>query len=184
MAFGVAHPAPCKWDCSFSKSEANHQQLMSKTDFCPINNQSYFSTGFVLLLQSDPGNGLIPCSDVNRRIGQKTARASSCAQQLGVSRDFPGDATQCNRSALIDADDQKDHISNARNPLKRLQFPNLANPSMIELVGRHWFAPFLKFCGKLYFRGDSVPINYSFIKVSGGWSFFTIERISSNCCPL
>jgi hypothetical protein len=168
MPFGVIHPAPCKWDRSSSKSEANHQQLMSKANFCPVDNQSNFSASSVLLLQPNPGNGLIPCSDFNRRIGQKTAQASSCAQQLGVSRDFPSDAAQCNRSALIDADDQKDHISNARNPLKRLQFPNLANPSMIKLVGRHWFAPFLKFFRKIYFSGDSVPINYSFVKVSGG----------------
>jgi hypothetical protein len=167
MPFGVIHPAPCKWDRSSSKSEANHQQLMSKANFCPVDNQSNFSTGFELLLQPDPGNGLIPCSDFNRRIGQKTAQAPSCAQQLSPSRDFPGDAAQCNRSALIDADDQEDHISNTGDPLERLQFPNLANPSMIELVGRHWFAPFLKFCGKLYFSGVSVPINYSFVKVSG-----------------
>jgi hypothetical protein len=39
---------------------------------------------------------------------------------------------------------------------------------MIKLVGRHWFTPFLKWFRKTYFSGDLVPINYSFVKVSGG----------------
>jgi hypothetical protein len=35
------------------------------------------------------------------------------------------------------------------------------------VVDRHWVTPFLKWLRQTNFSGEFVPINYSFIKVSG-----------------
>jgi hypothetical protein len=35
------------------------------------------------------------------------------------------------------------------------------------VVGRHWVTPLLEWFRKTYSIGESVPINYYFVKVSG-----------------
>jgi hypothetical protein len=40
-------------------------------------------------------------------------------------------------------------------------------PGMIERVGRHGKPPFLKWLWQTDFSGDSMPINYSFVKTVG-----------------
>jgi hypothetical protein len=68
---------------------------------------------------------------------------------------------------LIDPNDQPDNIANLGDPLPGSQFLNSAIPGIIEAVDRHRVTPFLKWFRKTNSSGEFLPINYSFVKVSG-----------------
>ena len=83
------------------------------------------------------------------------------------TRNLPGNLAQMHRTTFVNPDNQPDKIAYLGNPLIRSQYTNLLNPGMIECVDRHWVTPFLKWSFETYFSGEPVPINLSFVKVSG-----------------
>jgi hypothetical protein len=70
-------------------------------------------------------------------------------------------------AAPVDTDHQPHKVAKLCDPGIGSLFTNLAYQCMIELVDRHWVTPFLKWFRKTYFIGESMSINYSFVKVSG-----------------
>ena len=72
------------------------------------------------------------------------AQSSGDAQQLRRAGDLPSNLAQMHRAALVDPYNQPDEVAHLRNSLTSSQFTNLLHPSMIELVDRHWVAPFRK----------------------------------------
>jgi hypothetical protein len=68
----------------------------------------------------------------------------------------------------MDPNEQPNKDPYLRDALSRSQFHNSTIPGIIEVVGWHWFTPFLDFFGQTNSSGDSLSINYSFSKLSGG----------------
>src|SRR3989304_232769 len=140
MTPNMLDPGPGNRDGPFAISQTDHQQLMSKTNFRAIYNQTDLSQAMPLGLQPFTRNRLIPFTHPDRRIIQKTAQPSGDAHQLG----WAGNLAQMHRATLVDPDHQPDKVTHLRDPLTRSQFTNPSHPGIIELVDRHGVTPILK----------------------------------------
>jgi len=140
---------------------------MTKTNFCSIHDQSDFAQSLPLSLKPLPGNWLIPFSNTDRWIIQKSAQSLGDTQEFCRTRNLVGNPAQMDAAALVDTDHQPYEVAKLSNPGIGSLFTNLVYQCMIELVDRHWVTPFLKWFRKTYFIGESMSINYSFAKVSG-----------------
>jgi hypothetical protein len=167
VSSNMLDPGPGNRDRSFSVCQEDDQQLMPKAHLCPIHDQADFSQVPQLSFQPISSNRLVPFSHLDGGIIQQPAQSPSVAQQLSWTRDLPGNAAQAHRAALKNPNHQPNERAHLSNALSGSQFPNPANPGIIEMVGRHWITPFLKWLCKTYFSGESLPINYSIFKVSG-----------------
>src|SRR4030066_78547 len=161
-------PGPDNGDGSFSVSQADHQQLMTKTNLSAIPDQANFSQVPELSFQPFSSNGFIPFTHSNSGIIQQPAQSSRSAQQPGRARNLPGNTAKAHRSALIDTYDQPDKITDLSYALSRSQFHNSSKPGIIEVVGWHWVSPLLEWLFTTKSSAESIPTNYSFTKVSGG----------------
>ena len=154
-------------DGSFAVGQTDDQQLMSGANLGAIDEQADLAQMSILGCQPLPGDGLVPTPYPDGWITQEPSHASDGAQQLGFSRNFPGNLAQGYRSALVDPHQQPDEVSHLRDPLSRSQFPNSSNPCMILAVDRHRSPPGQVLCDNSTLTGVCEPINYSFVKVSG-----------------
>jgi len=84
----LLYPRPGNRSSSFSISQRNHQQLMSKAHFGTIYNQHYLLKMICLLLQPTFCYRLIPRTRLYRRVLQPSAQAMSKAEQLSWTRYF------------------------------------------------------------------------------------------------
>ena len=133
-----------------------------------IHDQADFSQVPELSFQPLSSNGFIPFPHSNSGIIQQPAQSSRGAQQPGRARNLPGNTAKAHRSALIDAYDQPDKITDLSDALSRSQFHNSTKPGIIEVVGWHWVSPLLEWLFTTKSSAESIPTNYSFTKVSGG----------------
>jgi hypothetical protein len=140
---------------------------MSKADLSAIHDQTDFSKVPQLSFQPTSSNRLVPFPHSDGWIIQQPAQAPGSREQLGWSRDISGNTAQTNRPALKNPYHQPDKGAHLGDPLVRSQFHYSAFPGIIKTVGRHWITPFLKRFRKTNFSGESLPINYSVVKVSG-----------------
>jgi hypothetical protein len=138
---------------------------MPKANLAAIDDQTDFSQMPDLSFQPLSSNGCVPFPYSDGGVIQQPAQSPGGTQQLGWTGDLPGNPAQTYRPALIDPSDQPDNIADLGDTLPRSQFLNSAIPCIIEVVDRHWFTPFLKWFRKTNFSGETMPINYSVVKV-------------------
>src|SRR5512136_1670860 len=94
MSTNMFDPCPSNWDGSFPICQRDHEQLMTRTDFCSIHNQTNFSQASPLGSQPLLGNRLIPFPYVHRRIAQKTTQTPGGAHQFRRTRDLERNLAQ------------------------------------------------------------------------------------------
>ncbi len=152
MSSDTLDPGPGDGDGSLPVRQTDDQQLMPKANLGAIDDQPDFSHMPELCFQPLPSDGLVPFPYSDGGVIQQPAQPPGCTQQLGWTRDLPGNAAQTHRPALINADHQPDKVAYLSNSLARSQFLNPMNPGMIQDVGRHDDPPVKKFCGKNYFN--------------------------------
>jgi hypothetical protein len=140
---------------------------MSGADLSAIHDQADLAKVSKLRCQPFSSDRFIPGSNPDGGVTQEPSQASNCAQELGSSRYFASNSAHSDRTTLVDPNQQPDKVSNLGDPLVRSQFSNSLKPSMILLVDRHGSPPDEVFCGKSTLTGVCLPINYSFVKVSG-----------------
>jgi hypothetical protein len=128
---------PGNRDSTFPVSQTDDQQLMRKANFGSIHNQPYLLKTTGLTCQPAPSNRLVPISNINRRVGQKSAQALYQAEQLRFTRNFARNPAKAYRTTLMNPDDQPGEVLEAGFPFHRLQLSNSLVPSMIEIVDRH-----------------------------------------------
>jgi hypothetical protein len=149
MPFDMFDPGPGNGIGSFSVSQTDDQQLMSKTNLVTIHDQTDLTemTELVFLLLSSNRSIHFPYPD--GWIIQQLAHTSLCAQQLRQTWNLSGNSAQANRMALINANHQPDKIAHLSNSFACSQFLNSMIPGRIQGVDRHDDPPVKKFCGKL-----------------------------------
>jgi site-specific DNA recombinase len=144
MTAYIFDPRPSNRNRSLPIGNAHYQQLMSKTNFCPIHDQTNLSYVPKLRFQPLPGNRFIPLSYPNGRIIQHSAQTSRYTRQFRFSRNLACYFTHTHRTTQINSDDHPYKRSNLGDPLPWTQFHNSHFPSMIKLVDRHWVTPLCK----------------------------------------
>jgi hypothetical protein len=144
MTANMFDPGPGNRDGPFAISQTDHQQLMTKTNFRAIHNQTDLSQALPLGLQPFPRNRRIPFPYSDRRIVQETTQPSGNAYRFGWAGDLAGNLAQMHRATLVNPDHQPDEVTHLRDPLTRSQFTNSAHPGIIERVGRHGISPCIK----------------------------------------
>src|SRR3990172_8268560 len=109
MTPNMLDPGPGNRDGPFAISQTDHQQLMSKTNFRAIHNQTDLSQALPLGLQPFPRNRLIPFTHLDREswrsapisIIQKTVQPSGDAHQLGRAGYLASNLAQMHRATLV-----------------------------------------------------------------------------------
>ncbi len=167
MSSDVFDPSPGNRNAALPIGQAHDQQLMPKTDFRAIHNQTNLSDTPKLGFQPLPGNRLIPRSHSNGRIIQQSAQSPRHTRQFCFSRNLASYFTHTHRTTQVNSDDQPYKPSNLGDPLSWTQFHYSHFPGIIKVVDRHWITPFLRWLRKTNFSGESLPINYSLVKLSG-----------------
>ena len=127
-------PTPGNWNRMFPISQTDHQQLMTKSYFCFIHNQTHLLKRMGLLFKSASCNWFIPRPHVYRRIVQKTAQTTGMSQQLHFVWCFASDVAETHRVKAMNSDHQSDKIANLCNSFSWLQFTNLIKSVMLELA--------------------------------------------------
>ena len=137
-------PGSGNWDSTFPVRQTDHEQLMSKTNFRTICDQADLSQTVPLGLQPLARNRLVPFSNADCRVIQKTAQTPGDAQQFRCARNIPGDLAQMHRTTFVEPNPQPDKVAHLGYSLAWSQFTNSPHLCIIELVDRHWITPFLK----------------------------------------
>jgi len=165
MPSNLLDPCPCNWNRPFMVSQPNHQQLVGKTNFHPIHNQTDLLKMPGLHFQPAASNWLVPISDIYRRVGHKPAHALDQVEQLHLTRYLSRNSAQSNRAALVDPHNQPDKIPDTRFSFGRSQLSNSHVPSKIEIVDRHGLLLFLIWQEQVFiYRADQSFL----LKVDGG----------------
>ena len=117
---------------------------MTETNSRSIHDQPDLSQAVRLSFQPLLGNRLVPFPYTDSRILQKAAQALGGTEQQCSSGDLPGNLAQMHRTTFIDTNHQPNEVPDLSDPLRRSQFTNSSQPSIIEAVGRHELPPFLE----------------------------------------
>jgi hypothetical protein len=144
-------PGPGDGNGSFSIGQAYDQKLMPKADLGVIHDQSDFFQVPQLSFQPVSSHRLVPFLHSDGWIIQQPTQSPSVTQQLSWTRNLPCNAAQAHRPALKDTDHQPNKIANLSNAFSGSQFPNPANPGIIEVVRPFEDPPVKEFCEKNYF---------------------------------
>ncbi len=99
VSANMRYPTPGNRDRTLPISQTDHQQLMRKSYFCSIHNQTHLLKRMGLLFKPASRNGLISRPHVYRRIVQKTAQPTGTAQQLHFTWYLACDTAQVRRTA-------------------------------------------------------------------------------------
>jgi site-specific DNA recombinase len=167
MAANMFSPSPGDRNGSLPIGQTNDQQLVSKTNFRAIHDQTNLSDIPKLGFQPLPGNRLVPRSHSNGWVIQQSAQSPRGTRQFRFSRNLAGYFTHTHRTTQINSDHQPYKRPNLGDPLSWTQFHNSHFPGIIKLVDRHWVTPFRKMFSQNDFTGDPMPVNYSAVKLSG-----------------
>src|SRR5271157_2824434 len=133
----IRDPSPGHRNGSVTIGQRNHEQLMTKTNFGPIDDQTDFSDPFELRLQPSSCNRLVPTTHIHGSVRQKSAETSDRTFVLGVHLHFSGNLTEMHRVTMKDTNHQPHKVLYLRDALLRTQFTDSLNPSTIGLVDRH-----------------------------------------------
>src|SRR4030066_279079 len=163
VPFNVLNPGPGNRNSAFTISQTDDQQLMRKTNFGSIHNQSYLLKMTGLVCQPAPSNRFIPGTNIDCWVSQQPTQALYETEQFCFTRYLPCDPAQVYRTTLVNSDQQPGKIPNTCYSFRWLQLSNSHNPGMIEIGDRH---SILLFFGRAKIRSTLiVPINPLFLKV-------------------
>ncbi len=165
MSSNLPDPCPGDWNSTFPVSQTDYQQLMGKADFGSIHNQTNLLKVFGLHFQPAACNWLVPITNIDHWVSQKSAQTLYHAEQLRFTWDLARNPAQTYRTALMNAHDQPGEILDACFSFARVQLSNSHVPSMIEIVDWHDWLLFLMWQKQVYiYRADQSL----FLKMYGG----------------
>ena len=154
------HPRPGQRNASAPKGDCHKQQLMPKTNFAAIHDQTYFSMG--QSLDDRLRQRLIPGSDLNGRIIQQPSHSPGHTWQVGSSRYILSHFAQVDTSTFVQPNHQPTEVTNSGDPFTRTKLIQHFATGMVKFWYRHGSPPKLV-CGNPSLL-DYHAVFYSFVK--------------------
>jgi hypothetical protein len=127
IPFNVLDPVPGKQTGPFPVCQTDDQQLMRKTNFRSIHDQTYLLMVIGLTGEPTASNWLIPNTHIDSRVSQPSAQVLDKTVQPGFPRDLSDDPVQVHRTALVNTNDQPGKIEYVCESLRWLQLSNPHN---------------------------------------------------------
>ena len=129
------HPGPGQRNRPATISNRHQQQLMTKTYFATIHDQSDFSGSHPL--NDRLRNGLVPFTHTNGWIVQQASYAPCKARQTSTPGNLLSHFAQMYTAAFVQSNQQPTEVPDPSNPLSGAKFSQHLVTSMVKFWYRH-----------------------------------------------